>query len=136
MAAIAAPMFVRGSALGLAGAVAPSERITLGCIGLGIHGMGWNLKDGFLLQPDARVLAVCDVYADRREAARQLVNAFYGNQDCTASGDWRQIVGRDDIDIAMRLGRPLTWNPDHEVFPDVPEANAMRQRPLRAPWTL
>jgi predicted dehydrogenase len=108
-AALAAPFFVRGSALGLAGAVPASERITLGCIGLGVHGMGWNLKDGFLRQADARVLAVCDVYAERREAARKLVNASYGNQDCVAVRDWREILARDDIDAVM-ISTPDHWH--------------------------
>jgi hypothetical protein len=38
--------------------------------------------------------------------------------------------------IAMRLGRPLAWDPNREEFPNDPEANSMRQRTLRAPWTI
>ncbi len=112
-AAIAAPYIVPGSSLGLAGTVAPSERITLGCIGLGIHGMGWNLnkglKTGFLKYDDARVLAVCDVVTSRRKAGREMVNARYQNQDCVAYADWRDILARDDIDAVM-ISTPDHWH--------------------------
>jgi hypothetical protein len=38
--------------------------------------------------------------------------------------------------IAMRLGRKLQWDPVQEEFPGDAEANALRSRPMRAPWTL
>lgn len=83
-------------------------QVTLGCIGLGIHGLGWNM-DGFLNVPDARIIAVCDVYADRREAARAKVNAAYGNSDCTMHADFREILARDDID-AVVISTPDHWH--------------------------
>ncbi|MFP6666233.1 MAG: hypothetical protein VB876_02915, partial [Pirellulales bacterium] len=54
----------------------PSGKITLGFIGAGIHGLGWNLR-GFLKFADAKVLAVCDVMASRRDTARKVVNQHY-----------------------------------------------------------
>ncbi len=38
--------------------------------------------------------------------------------------------------IAMKLGRKLRWNPDEERFVGDDSANAMRSRPMRAPWEL
>ena len=38
--------------------------------------------------------------------------------------------------IAMQLGRTLKWDPVREVFPDDPMANRMRDRSMRAPWSL
>ncbi|MDP6490796.1 MAG: Gfo/Idh/MocA family oxidoreductase [Kiritimatiellia bacterium] len=38
--------------------------------------------------------------------------------------------------IAMRLGRALEWDPVSESFANDDEANAMRSRPMRAPWSL
>lgn len=38
--------------------------------------------------------------------------------------------------IAMILGRDLQWDPEKEEFIGDEEANAMRSRPLRDPWTL
>ena len=48
-AGIALPYLVRPSALGKAGTVAASERITLGFIGTGGHGIDMNLRT-FLAQ--------------------------------------------------------------------------------------
>ncbi len=38
--------------------------------------------------------------------------------------------------ISMRLGRPLKWDPEKELFVGDAEANAMLSRPMRAPWHL
>ena len=38
--------------------------------------------------------------------------------------------------IAMTLGRDLQWDPQKEEFIGDEEANALRSRPLRDPWTL
>ena len=38
--------------------------------------------------------------------------------------------------IAMRLGRPLQWDPDKEEFLGDAAANMMRDKPFRAPWRL
>ncbi len=38
--------------------------------------------------------------------------------------------------IAMRLGRKVPWDPETQSCPNDPEANAMLQRPYRAPWRL
>jgi hypothetical protein len=59
LGALAAPYFVPSSALGLAGAVAPSERIVLGAIGTGGQGRGdLGALMGF---PEIQAIAVCDV---------------------------------------------------------------------------
>ena len=38
--------------------------------------------------------------------------------------------------ISMRLDRKLQWNPDKEEFVGDKEANAMRSKPMRKPWSL
>jgi hypothetical protein len=86
----------------------PNGQVTLGCIGLGTHGLGWNL-DRFLKVPDARIIAVCDVYADRREKARAVVNAAYGNSDCEMHVDFRDMLTREDID-AVVISTPDHWH--------------------------
>src|ERR1700683_1162048 len=72
--AVAAPMFVRASVLGRGGAKAPSERIAMGFIGLGGQGSGhlmggaWTyVPGGYVARKDVQVLAVCDVFRERRE---------------------------------------------------------------------
>src|SRR5215470_12199076 len=77
-----APYFVQAAALGKDGKPAASERITLGVIGIGPRGT-YDLK-AMLTQPDVQCLAVCDVQASRRQAAKKLVDEHYRNQDCAA----------------------------------------------------
>ena len=57
--AVGLPYFVPSSAMGKAGYVAPSERITMGCIGLG--GQGTRNMEQFIHQSDVQVVALCDV---------------------------------------------------------------------------
>jgi len=104
----AIPYFVPSSALGKAGAVAASERITVGFIGTGDHGINMNLKS-YLAQPDAQAVAVCDVDPVNLHKARDLVNARYGNTGCMTTQDWREIVARPDIDAVM-ISTPDHWH--------------------------
>jgi predicted dehydrogenase len=38
--------------------------------------------------------------------------------------------------VAIRLGRNVTWNPQQEQFPGDDQANEMLLRPMRSPWQL
>ncbi|NLZ06898.1 MAG: Gfo/Idh/MocA family oxidoreductase [Phycisphaerae bacterium] len=102
------PYLVSSSALGKAGAVAASERITVGFIGTGGHGIDMNLKS-FLAQLDAQAVAVCDVDPVNLHKARDLVNARYGNTDCMTTQDFREILARADIDAVM-ISTPDHWH--------------------------
>lgn len=102
------PAIIPARALGLNGTPAPSNRITIGMIGVGGHGTSVNLR-GFLAQPDARVIAVCDVDRTRSESARQLVNGQYGNRDCAIFQDFREVLARSDID-AVAISTPDHWH--------------------------
>ncbi len=101
------PYIVPGSALGLNGAVAPSNRITVGCIGVG--GMGTSNLSGFLDDARAQVVAVCDVDGTHRARARNMINGKYGNEDCATYGDFRELIARADID-ALSLALPDHWH--------------------------
>ena len=90
------------------GAEAPSKRITIGCIGVGNEGFGHNTQQ-FLVEPDAHVLAVCDVKAKHRTRAKDAVDAKYGNQDCREYVDFREVLARKDIDAVM-IGTPDHWH--------------------------
>lgn len=92
----------------LLGANAPSNKVTLGFIGLGAHGIGVNLKS-FLQQDDAQVVAVCDVYGRRREEARKLVDGHYGRPGCAIIRDFRTLLERPDIDVAV-ISTPDHWH--------------------------
>jgi predicted dehydrogenase len=106
--AIGLPYVVCSSALGKGGRVAASERITLGFIGVGDHGINMNLRT-FLGQPDAQAVAVCDVDADHLIKARDIVNEKYANKDCAAYKDFREVLARSDIDAVM-ISTPDHWH--------------------------
>jgi predicted dehydrogenase len=97
--AVAFPYIVPSSALGKAGAVAPSNRVIVGCIGVG--GQGSGVMQNFLNQDIAQVVAVCDVKTTRRQAARKRVDGHYGNTGCAEYHDFRELLARDDIDAVM-----------------------------------
>ena len=98
-AAAAFPWIVPSTALGLDGAVAPSEKITLGVIGIGPR-CTYDLK-AMLGLPDVQCVAIADVQASRREAGKKLVDAHYGNQDCRLYRDFRELLDRKDIDAVL-----------------------------------
>jgi len=100
-----APMIVPARVLG---AEAPSNRITLGCIGMGGQGTHANLNS-FLNQADARVLAVCDVFEARRENARKMVEKRYNAQGCKSVADFREIIADKSID-AVVISTPDHWH--------------------------
>ncbi len=105
--AAAAPLLVPASALGRAGSPAPSDRIVLGHIGVG--GMGSSHVRAFLQEPEVRTLAVCDVRQEHRERAKAAVDRKYGNHDCAAYNDFRELLARPDID-AVVLAVPDHWH--------------------------
>ncbi len=105
--AVGFPYVVSSSALGAAGAVAPSERITMG--GIGIGGMGTHNMLNFLTYADVQFLAVCDVDTNHRSKARSLVDAKYNNEDCATYNDFRELLARDDID-AVLIATPDHWH--------------------------
>lgn len=112
-ATIALPTIIRSSALGLGDTVAPSNRITMGLIGCGIHGTGWNL-DRMLENPDQQVVAVCDVDAQHAAEAERKVNEHYSKllgreTKCAVYRDFRELINRKDID-AVDVATPDHWH--------------------------
>ena len=97
--AVALPYVVPDSALGKAGSPAPSDRITMGFIGVG--GRGRSLLNNFLHLSDAQVVAVCDVKRANRHGAQKTVDGRYRTTGCAAYTDFRKLVARDDIDAAV-----------------------------------
>ena len=106
-AAMGLPWFVPGEACGRNGATAPSERIAFGVIGIGPR-MTYDLG-GVLPKSDVRCVAICDVQASRREAAKKLVDRHYGNKDCAVHRDFRELLARNDIEAVM-IGTGDRWH--------------------------
>jgi predicted dehydrogenase len=97
--ALAAPAIIPGSALGKNGAVAPSERIVLGGIGIGPRGT--YVLSRMIDEPDVQFVAVCDVQASRRKAVKKMVDDKYGNNDCATYIDLHELLARSDIDAVL-----------------------------------
>ncbi len=97
--AIGFPYLVSSSALGKAGNVAASNRIIVGCVGVGPQGSG--VMRNFLGQRDAQVVAICDLKEQARDAAQNLVNKHYQSDGCATYKDFRELVGREDIDVVL-----------------------------------
>lgn len=64
---------------------------------IGVGNRGSHLLQGVLLQPDAKVVALCDIKPDRLDKAAS--NAARDNPATYA--DWRQILDRKDIDAVF-----------------------------------
>ena len=106
-AAAVAPMFIPSSALGRDGAVAPSERIVVGGIGIGRRG-GYDLGC-FLKQKDVQFVAVADIKRKRRGQVKNIVDKHHGNENCKTYRDFREVLDRDDIDAVLIATGP-NWH--------------------------
>jgi predicted dehydrogenase len=133
IAAVGFPYIVPSSALGGAGNVAASNRIVMGCIGVGSQG-GGNMR-GFLGKKEVQVVAVCDVDKGHRDKAKKTVDDRYKNNDCKAYLDFREVVERKDID-ALSLGLPDQWHSipavmgaraGKDIFGEKPLARTIRE---------
>jgi predicted dehydrogenase len=97
------------------GAEAPSNRITIGMIGMGRQAYYSNLKS-FLVASDVQVVAVCEVDTWRLDNARKAVEEHYGKKrasgtfkGCVGFNDFRELLDRPDIDAVM-ISSPDHWH--------------------------
>ena len=118
------------------GAEAPSNRITIGCIGVGRQGTA-DMRD-FLGLPSAQIIAVCDVDARRLANAQKTVETHYSRQSsggtykgCKTYGDFRELVAQADID-AVSIVTPDHWH----ALPAIAAARAGKDIFLEKPLTL
>jgi len=95
----------------------------MGFIGVGTQGGGhllggaWTyVAGGYAGRKEVQVLAVCDVWRDRRERACQRVNDHYAQiqgkgafKPCAAYDDFRRVLDRPDID-AVLIATPAHWH--------------------------
>ena len=106
VAAAGVPYFVSSSAFGK-DRPPPSERITIGCIGVGGRGTG-NMQT-FLRKDEAQVVAVCDVDKRHSDRAKQITDKHYGNKDCETYKDFRKMLEQEDLD-AVSIAVPDHWH--------------------------
>ena len=116
-AAIGFPFIVSSSALGKDGAVAASDRVTLGCVGVGGQGF-FNMKS-FITNPAVQVVAVCDVNEESdyskfyfggtagRKPVKAYAEKYYADKNngsfkgVDAYVDYQDVIVRKDIDAVV-----------------------------------
>ncbi|MBL9198870.1 MAG: Gfo/Idh/MocA family oxidoreductase [Opitutaceae bacterium] len=104
LAAGVAPLVVPARLLG---AAAPSNKITVGVIGVGAQGHG-DMRN-FLSQDDVRVTAICDVNQRNLDRARKTIAEAYGGADVKVQEDFRTLNEDPSID-AVLMALPVHWH--------------------------
>ncbi|NQT35913.1 MAG: Gfo/Idh/MocA family oxidoreductase [Planctomycetes bacterium] len=141
---VAAPWVVPGSALGADGRPAPSERITMGCIGLG--GRGTVDMNAFLGHGRVQMIALCDVDAGSTRyedawhrglaPAKEKVDKHYADREPSGSfrgvdgyRDFRDLLARTDVD-AVCVATPDHWHGTIVVAAAVAGKDIYCEKPL------
>ncbi|MBE7501337.1 MAG: Gfo/Idh/MocA family oxidoreductase [Verrucomicrobiales bacterium] len=131
------PLVGYGRLVGQTDRAPANSRLGIGLIGTGRQAFHANLLP-FLVSPDTQVVAVCDVDAWRRGRTRQKVEDYYattaptgGYRGCFATGDFREILARPDIDAVM-ISTPDHWH----AYMAVAAAQAGKDMALEKPITL
>jgi hypothetical protein len=78
LATVSAPCLIPAAALGAGGATAPSNKITVGALGVGDQGTR-DMRE-FLNHEDVRVTALCDVNKRNAFAARTIIAEIHSRQ--------------------------------------------------------
>ncbi len=99
-AAISIPWIIPANALGRrSGQIAPSEKITLGIIGIGPRCR--KVVKNMMTHSDVQIVAIADVQESRRQAGKKIIDDHYGNKDCVLYRDFRDLLQRKDIDAVV-----------------------------------
>ena len=130
-ATVGFPSIVPSTVLGRGAAVAPSNKVTLGCIGVGWQGT--SNMEGFLEDSNVRIVAVCDIDREHLENARDIVNKAYGNKDCLTFHKYEELLSRADID-AVSLGLPDHWHAIPAVAAAAAGKDIYGEKPLAQNW--
>jgi len=115
LAAGVLPSIVPSTALGKDG-VAPSNKITLGILGVGAQGQ-WDMR-AFLNHNDVRVAAICDVNQKNIASARRILEEAYGKSELKVFSDFREMNADPAID-AVQMTLPVHWH-------SIPSLDAIR----------
>ena len=104
LVAASAPIVVPRHVLGR-GFTAPSDKILMGCIGVG--NMGAGHVRSFLGYDDVQIVAVCDVRKAHRDSVKRFVDNRYNNKECRAYSDFRDLLAQENVDAILNA------TPDH-----------------------
>ncbi len=111
--ALAVPTILPASALGLDGAVAPSNRLVFANIGIG--GRARYVMPNFLAQPDVVFTAVSDCREDRMKSAKEMIDTHYGHKDCRMFSNFQELLAQKDID-AVFIATGDRWHTTASIY--------------------
>ena len=103
-------MFTAGSlilpaSLHAARKIAANEKINIGAIG--INGMGWSDVRAILKNPEAQLVAICDV--DKSVLDKRMAELAKENIKPVTYGDYRKLLDDKNVD-AVVIGTPDHWH--------------------------
>lgn len=101
----AAGSLILPASLHAAKRIAANEKINIGAIG--INGMGWSDVKAILKNPEAQLVAICDV--DQSVLDRRMEELAKDNIKPTTYGDYRKLLDDKNVD-AVVIGTPDHWH--------------------------
>ncbi len=118
------------------------DKVRMGFIGVGNRGT--QLLERFIVQPDVRIVALCDVYEPYLHRDRERTHPRYLEsgipvppmaealtQDVARYTDFRQLLARDDID-AVCVATPDHWHAVQTVMAFRAGKDVFVEKPLTA----
>ena len=85
-----------------------NDKVNIGMIGTGSHGIRRNLRN-YLALKDCKVVALCDVDSLRMQEAKSMINEKYNDKHVRLFDDFRDLLERQDID-AIQISTPDHWH--------------------------
>ena len=119
------PLVLSSSVLGRAGAVSPSSRVRMACIGVG--GQGTSNMQAFLTDERVQVTAVCDVDGQHLAAAGAIAKL----SGADLMRDFREALARGDVDAVMNA-TPDHWHSNVAVAAARAGKDLYSEKPLAA----
>jgi len=138
-AAFGLPTFISATAFAKGGRPAPSDRITVACIGFGTIAIKWT--PNFLRQERCQVVAVADVMKEAgnygyqgeltggREAGKRMIDQHYKADTCKVYEDFRTMLDREDIN-AVQISTPDHWHAYRTIYCARRGIHCYTQKPL------
>lgn len=90
----------------LFGADAPSRTLNVGIVGCGNR---FRAHQSLNKLPGVRVVAVCDVWQERRQIAKAMIDDHNGDQSCKTYADFRELIADPTVD-AITIASPDHWH--------------------------
>lgn len=109
-----------------------NDKITIGMIGTGEHGMFWNFENFKKIKDLCQVIAICDVDKTRMLKAKHLIDETYEGKGCKTYADFRDILTRTDID-GVQISTPDHWHVHQAIMAMEAGKDVICEKPT---WTI